>query len=192
MSTDNKDTKFGAAAKFALPALQERLVTVEEELKNLSEALSIKSLTGRHVAYAWKLASLAKSPISKHKSLKQAGGNPGTTLPSEYFGDASWSYHPLAMVKVSEGSTDTTTSNTRGALPMKVLDVSDVAMIGGAKLTEFVTEKDFASTTGYKLSKEGMKAMANFSNSYLSLLMNVSSKLNKNTPVAFMKLARTL
>lgn len=178
-------------------ALVERLVAVEDELKDIAAAFSLKTLTGRHVAFAWKKASLAvdnatkaiKATKAKKKKTAQAGGNPGTTLPAEYYGDTSWSYHPLAEVKIHEGSTDTTPTETRGALPIKELALYQE---GGSSI-KFAQEKDFASMQdGFKLNKDGQAAMANFSNSFTSVLLSVSNKKGTNTPAALRKLARTL
>ena len=164
-------------------AVGERISEVAKELDDLAAAFSIKSLNGRHVAYAWKQASLKKTLKS------QSGGNPDTTLPAEYFGDSSWSYHPLAEVKLHEGSTDATALASRGALHYKELVHQD-----GGSTKKLFLESDLSATSlvNTKMNKDAMAAMAGLTNSFAALLMSMSKATNNTTPAALKKLARAL
>ena len=177
-------------------AVEERLAAVGTNLNELVAAMGIKSLTGKHVAYAWRHVSLRAPAAKKGKKSVTTGGNPGVTLPSEYFGVDSYSYYPLATVQPFEASVAPTSNATRPEMSMKEIIVVAEQQYGGSS-ANFVSESLMSSwlssaVPGAKLNRESVRAMVDLSNTFGAVLMARALARNKNTPVALIKFARTV
>ncbi len=106
-----------------------RLARFAKEANALAEGLDLKSLTNKHVAYIW--GQVAKPPAKR----KLAGGNPGTTMPGEYFGIDTGAFYAKSEVAPYEASIDANEHRSRGEMPIKEL-------IGGGSSTKKDCNKD--------------------------------------------------
>jgi hypothetical protein len=170
-------------AKALSETMKSALMGVQRELSDLGMAFSVKSFNAKHVAYAWKKSQSAK--------LQQSGGNPGTTMPSEYYGVESSSYHPMNEIARYEAHIEPTHEHTRGEMPYKEL-VHGFA--GGASLTtELIPHASvkayWKQISGVKLSKEGAIALSNWANTYAFSLLKQAKTLNVTTPSGLRKLS---
>lgn len=203
-SVKSRAAAFGRTAAFSsafADAIEERLEAVRAHLGDVVSVFGLKSVNGKHVAYAWKHASLgtpAKAAALNRKTGKAVvGGNPGTTLPSEYFGVESYSYYPLAEVQPLEAHVNPTADATRPAMPIKELVVVADKQYGGSG-ANFVTEElmhawfSNNAISGGKPNKDALKAMTDLTNTFAAVLMAKSAAQNVATPVALIKFARTV
>ena len=176
-------------AKALAETMKATLAGVHHELEALGQAFGVKSFNAKHVAYAWKKAQL-RPPSS---SSSQSGGNPGTTMPSEYYGVESSSYHPLQEVARYEAHIEPTHEHTRGEMPYKEL-INGFA--GGASAatttTELVPQASvkayWKQIQGAKLTKEGAAALSSWANTYAFALLKQAKALNVTTPAGLRKL----
>jgi hypothetical protein len=129
-----------------------RVSIFADEMNLLSKSLGFTSASEKHVAYAW-----LKSSKTSSKPAKQTGGNPATTMPSEYFGRDSGAFYAKNEIAMYEANIDATPHEARGEMHLKELSGGSYArnMVDAARVVEYAADR----LVGVKLNVKAKNAL---------------------------------